>query len=80
MTSTPDVPKTVTTRDGVTYRWVACSAEEFGPAGFVRHLARRGALDTACSTSASYPEIWRGNRSKPACSACSEFADRVGAA
>lgn len=78
--TTADVPKTVTTRDGYIFRWVACSAAEFGPTGFVRHLAAPGALDTVCASSASHPEIWRGNRSKPACPDCEAWVARIGAA
>jgi len=51
-------------------RWVACSAKEFGPSGVKRHLARRGALDTLCGFSATFPEIWRANTVKPKCPAC----------
>lgn len=51
-------------------RWVACSEREFGPSGSLRHLARPGALSTLCGFSATYPEIWRGNTTKPKCAAC----------
>lgn len=54
------------------YRWVACSAREFGPIGHTRHLARSGSLDTACGASATHPEIWRSNTTKPKCADCGE--------
>lgn len=60
------------------YHWVACSAREFPASGRVRHIVRKGGLDTLCGHSASYPEIWRGNKTKPDCIYCLEQAQSVG--
>ena len=53
-------------------RWAACSAREFGPVGESAHLVRPGSLDTACGASASHPEIWRTNTTKPRCAECAK--------
>ena len=59
------------------YRWVACSATEFGPVGEQRHLARKGALTTYCAHSATHPDIWRANRRKPKCETCGAAEARL---
>lgn len=51
-------------------RWVACSKAEFGPVGENRHIVRVGGLTTVCGASATHPDIWRGNSTKPRCPAC----------
>lgn len=51
-------------------RWVACSAAEFGSVGKVRHIVAVGGHSTACGASASHPDIWRGNSTKPDCKDC----------
>jgi len=53
-----------------TDRWAACSAAEFGHIGNVRHIVPAGGLTTVCGASATYPDIWRGNTTKPPCEAC----------
>lgn len=53
-------------------RWVACSVKDFGPVGERRHLIRGRGLTTLCGTTASHPEVWRGNTVKPVCKVCQE--------
>lgn len=53
-------------------RWVSCNAQEFPAVGWSRHVARQGALSTACSATANTPRVWRANTKKPACPACVE--------
>lgn len=50
--------------------WAACSEREFGPIGAQRHLVRKGAMTTVCGATATHPDIWRGNSTKPCCSEC----------
>lgn len=50
--------------------------KEFGPPGFVRHLVRPGGIDTLCATSATHPDIWRGNTTKPKCKTCAEIEEK----
>ena len=54
------------------YRWVACSIREFDSSGLRRHLATPGALTTVCGYSASHPEVWRANTTKPKCPECAK--------
>jgi len=60
----------VTLRDGD--RWVACSMQEFGDVGSVRHIVRGLGVTTACGCTASHADIWRGNTTKPRCASCVE--------
>lgn len=53
-------------------RWAACSAREYGSVGKVAHLVHPGSLNTACGASASHPEIWRTNTTKPRCAECAK--------
>jgi hypothetical protein len=56
------------------YRWVTCSVKDDWDTGRYRHLVRIGGLDTKCGASASHPEIWRANSTKPYCPKCRTFA------
>jgi hypothetical protein len=60
----------MTTKTKYEWRWAACSIVEFGPVGEKRHLVAKGSLDTWCGHSATTPEIWRANTSKPKCESC----------
>jgi hypothetical protein len=60
------------------YRWASCSKREFGWRGQIRHVVRRGALDTLCGASASHSEIWRGDHRKPNCTECEKIANEKG--
>lgn len=53
-----------------TRRWVSCSREMSESAARYRHLIEPGALTTVCGHTASHPEVWRGNSTKPLCPAC----------
>lgn len=64
----PERPTTITLVDRD--QWVACSTSEFGHVGHDRHIARPGARVTVCGNSASHPEIWRRNTTKPRCVSC----------
>jgi hypothetical protein len=59
------------------WRWAACSIREFGHVGEKRHLVAEGSLDTWCGHSATYPEIWRRNGTKPKCETCAKQEDRL---
>lgn len=65
-------------REEAGLRWVACSAKEFGPVGYERHLIPVGKqLNTLCGCSATHPEIWRGNTRKPKCKRCMEIEPKA---
>lgn len=57
-------------------RWVACSKDASWSASRERHLITPGALTTLCGNSATHPEVWRGNTTKPPCRACEKAALR----
>lgn len=52
------------------YRWVSCSKDADWATSQYRHLVVPGQLTTVCNASASHPEVWRVNSTKPNCSAC----------
>lgn len=64
-------------KDRHPYRWVACSITEFGHVGEKRHLGRKGSLTTYCGHSASVPDIWRRNTTKPKCRECEAVEARI---
>lgn len=51
-------------------RWAACSAREFGPVGETRHVVTPGHLTSLCGATATHPDIWRANGTKPRCPEC----------
>lgn len=51
-------------------RWVACSQDASYAASQHRHLIRGKVHTTLCGASASFPEVWRGNSTKPECPQC----------
>lgn len=51
-------------------RWVSCSRDASWAASQERHIVRQGSITSACGASASMPDVWRGNRTKPKCQAC----------
>lgn len=54
------------------YRWVSCAKEVNTTASAHRHLmlVGRGGLTTLCGSTASVPEVWRGNSRKEKCPQC----------
>ncbi len=60
------------------FRWMACSAKEYGAVGVKRHLVYSDGLSTACGASASHSEIWRGNSTKKPCPTCVQIGRREG--
>jgi len=52
--------------------WVACSTHEFGRVGNDCHILRGRGITTACGATASTPEIWQDNSTKPRCKHCVE--------
>ena len=58
-------------------RWVSVSVREIGPIGYHRHIVRKGGLTTVCGATASSPDVWRGNSSKPRWGKCVQrYADK----
>lgn len=51
-------------------RWVSCSKEASWSVAEARHLVRRGGITTVCGATASTPDVWRGNTTKPECRIC----------
>jgi len=53
-------------------RWVACGQDASYAASLHRHLIRGKVHTTLCGASASFPEVWRGNSTKPVCPECAK--------
>jgi hypothetical protein len=54
------------------YRWVSCSQDADWATSQYRHLNIKGSLHTVCGCTASHPEVWRGNTTKPDCPECTK--------
>lgn len=57
-------------------RWVTCSRDASWTVSQDRHLVRRGHDTSACGATATSPDVWRANSTKPKCPAC--VANRPG--
>lgn len=58
------------TTASTTRRWVSCSREADPFTARHRHLVTPGGITTACGATASMPDVWRGNTTKPPCPSC----------
>lgn len=59
-------------------RWVACSQDASYAASLHRHVVPVGQLTSLCCATASHPEVWRGNSTKPDCPQCRKAAEDRG--
>jgi hypothetical protein len=57
------------------YRWVACGRDTSWAASTQRHLIIPGHITTVCGHTASVPDVWRGNSTKPPCPTCERVAE-----
>jgi hypothetical protein len=51
-------------------QWVTCTRYDDYMTSLARHIVRRGHLTTVCGASASVPDVWRPNTTKPRCTQC----------
>lgn len=58
-------------------KWVACSKEVNETVAPNRHLIYKGSMTTLCGCTASHPEVWRGNTTKPECMQCVQEKERL---
>jgi hypothetical protein len=53
-------------------RWASVSADLHPTVAQYRHVVGRGAVTSACGTTALPAATWRGNSTKPCCPVCVE--------